>query len=351
MSAQPARTIPAEDHAAPPRPRSNLLKRIARFVATWRSLPPYELVSYPLMFAAVPMLAVGAQRYDASLVRILLFTVISQYSGFFAALIWNDITDADIDAVVHPDRPIPAGRITKVRFFGIAVLFAISTIGFAWMISPWALAVTLSVAAYVGLHDLALKRYVPIPAYSEIATPMQWTAVGIFGFVAVWSRLPHGGDWTIALPVLGPLSASPGDWGRMVLLAAFIYFTDACHDLPEGIVDADGDRAAGVRTYTTSFGERRAAVIALVWFLLSGVLGVALFAVTSLSYLFLCGFLVLLVYSGVDFVRLARTSDVRSMTELARALGRKGFNHFLFVFDLMFVDLLVQVIARHLRTR
>ena len=79
------------------------------FVSQWRSLPLYELISYVCMFASIPMLAYGIRPYDSSTITIVLLSVLALYSGFFAALIWNDITDIDIDAVVHPDRPLPSG--------------------------------------------------------------------------------------------------------------------------------------------------------------------------------------------------------------------------------------------------
>src|SRR5579871_4682086 len=97
------------ERAVPP----GIVGRVWGFLAKWRSLPPYELGSYLLMFAAAPMLALGVRRYDAALLGLVACTVISLYAGFFAALIWNDITDAEIDSVVHPDRPIPSGRISK----------------------------------------------------------------------------------------------------------------------------------------------------------------------------------------------------------------------------------------------
>jgi len=90
-----------------------VLKKPINFLADWRTLPLYELVSYILMYASVPMLAYGIQTYDLEIVRIILLTILTMYSGFFAALIWNDITDADIDIIVHPDRPVPAGTISK----------------------------------------------------------------------------------------------------------------------------------------------------------------------------------------------------------------------------------------------
>src|SRR5512136_1433854 len=81
------------------------------------------MISYIFMYTSVPMLAYGIQQYDINIMRVIIFTVITLYAGFFAALIWNDITDADIDSVAHPDRPIPSGRISKKKFFVIAFFF------------------------------------------------------------------------------------------------------------------------------------------------------------------------------------------------------------------------------------
>jgi len=300
------------------------------------------MASYFFMFFSVPMLAVGTREYDANFIEITLFTAVSLYAGFFAALIWNDITDADIDSVAHPDRPIPSGRISTKKFFAIAVFFSLLTASTAYLISPWCLALTVAAALYVTVHNVALKRIVPIPAYSEISTPIQWVVVGLFGYVAVWSRLPTGSGLSITLPGFGSLSTSTGEFWNMVLVAVFIYFTDACHDIPEGIADADGDRSAGVRTFATSFGEKSAARVALIWFVLSGFLGVTLFAATSLSYVFLISFVFLFLYTGRYFLRLWQMTDIHSIKAFCPIVGRKGFNYFLFSFDLIFLDLLVQ---------
>ena len=88
-------------------------KKPINFLADWHPLPLYELMSYIPMYASVPMLAYGIQTYDLEIVRIIILTILTMYSSFFAALIWNDITDVDIDVVVHPDHQIPAGTISK----------------------------------------------------------------------------------------------------------------------------------------------------------------------------------------------------------------------------------------------
>ena len=119
------------------------------FIAQWRSLPAYELISYLLMFASVPMLAYGIQPYNYEIIRIIVLTVLTMYSGFFAAIIWNDITDSDIDAIAHPNRPLPSGRINAKKFFGIALIFSALTFIFAILISRWCLIVVGAAALFV----------------------------------------------------------------------------------------------------------------------------------------------------------------------------------------------------------
>ena len=63
------------------------------FLSHWRPLPWYELISYIFMFASVPMLMYGIQPYSYEIILTIILTVITLYSGFFASLIWNDITD------------------------------------------------------------------------------------------------------------------------------------------------------------------------------------------------------------------------------------------------------------------
>lgn len=315
-----------------------------QFLATWRSLPPYELASYPLMFASVPMLAYGSRPYDAALLEIIGLTVLSLYAGLFAALIVNDVMDADIDAVAHPGRPIPSGRISKKGFLLAAVGLSAVCFGVALIISIWCFALVVSATALATAHDKYLKRSVKLPGYSEFFGSVQWVVVGLFGYLAVWSRAhvangPSDG-WS-----LGGLAASWPALADMLVLAAFIYFADTWHDIPEGIHDAVGDRDAGVRTFAVSFGEKTAARLAFGIFLVSGLLGAALYRQTSLSVVFLISFIALFLYTSRHPFRFMRLTDVEEMRAGGLELGRKGFDYFLSCFNLVFIDLLVQHLA------
>jgi geranylgeranylglycerol-phosphate geranylgeranyltransferase len=292
------------------------------------------------------MLAYGIQIYHGDVVKIIILTILTLYSGFFAVLIWNDITDADIDAIVHPDRPIPSGRISSRKFFAAALIFSAMTFIFAFLVSFWCLILVGLAALFVTFHNKYLKKIVKIPAYSEIFTPVQWVVVAIFGFLAIWTALPQSTDLMVAVPLFGRISTNISELQSMLLLVIFTYFADNAHDLAEGIHDAEGDRKPGVRTYTTSFGEKTAAKISFAMFFVSGILGILLFIKTILSPVFLILFLIVWIYILAYSYKLLK-AEKEGMKGIAAIVGRKGFDYFLMSYNLIFLDLSIQIIMNH----
>ena len=295
------------------------------------------------MYTSVPMLAFGKQSYDFEIIKIVVFTVICLYSGFFAALIWNDITDADIDAVAHPNRPIPSGRISKSKFFSVALIFSALTFLFAFLVSPLCFLLVGFAALFVTFHDKFLKKKVKLPAYSEIFTPIQWIVVAIFGFFAIWTALPQSNGIFINIAYLGSISTDINAVKQMLILVVFVYFADNAHDLVEGIVDVEGDRIHGVKTYATSFGVKTAAKISFIWFLIAGVMGMILFFITVLSFVFLIPFICIWLYIMYNSLRLIKSKQ-EDMEKIAAIVGRRGFDFFLLSFNFMFLDLVAQLL-------
>ena len=172
----------------------------------WRTIMVFELISFAIMYSTVPMLAYGIKPYNWDILRIILFTALTLYSGYFATLIWNDITDREIDSIAHPDRSLPAGRITPKRFFFIALIFSAIVFTFALLISVWCLFIVGMAALFVTFHNKLLKKIIKIPAYSEIFTPVQWVTVAVFGYVAIWTALPQTHAISYDLPILGAIA-------------------------------------------------------------------------------------------------------------------------------------------------
>jgi len=317
----------------------------SKSIIKWRDFPAYELVSYVLMYASVPMLAYGIKPYSLEILRIIVLTILTMYSGFFAALFWNDITDADIDKIAHPNRLIPSKRINAKRLFAIALVFSALTFIFAALISIWCLFLVGCSAIFVAVHNKYLKRKVKFPAYSEIFSPLQWIVVAIFGFLAIWTSLPQSTNLSIDLQFIGRISASSSAIFTMILLVLFTYFSDDSHDIAEGIVDYTADKKYGIRTYATSFGSINASKISFFMFFLSIVFGIILFLQSIISPFFLILFIILTIYTLRFPLKLIKAKKDELKVQGAIA-GRKLYDYYLFTYNLIFIDLFLQLLLK-----
>jgi 4-hydroxybenzoate polyprenyltransferase len=302
----------------------------------------YELLSLAIMYTTVPLLAYGIQIYDWGIFRIILLSILTLFSGYFATLIWNDISDMEIDKIAHPDRTIPSGRITPKQFFIVALLCSAIVFTCAVLISVWCLFVVGMAALFVTFHNKFLKKIIKIPAYSEIFTPVQWVTVAVFGYVAIWTALPQSHAIRYNLPVLGAIAFDADSFINMILLVLFTYFADDAHDLPEGIHDIDGDKKHGVRTYASSFGIKTSAKVSFAMYFISGIFAIIFFFRTILSPIFLVLFLIIWLYTLNWSYRYIK-KDEQEMKDTGLIIGQKGFNYFLTVFDLMLLDILLQL--------
>jgi geranylgeranylglycerol-phosphate geranylgeranyltransferase len=299
------------------------------------------------MFSSIPMLVYGIKPYGSEIITIIIFTIIALYSGFFATLLWNDITDVDIDKIAHPDRPLPSRRISAKKMFAIALIFSALTFIFSYLVSLICFCFVGLVALFVAFHNRYLKKMIKLPAYSEITTPLQWIIVPIFGFLAIWTVFPPISDITVDLSFFGYISFNITDFQNMILLVLFTYLADGAHDLPEGIHDLEGDLKLGVKTYATSFGVRTAARVSFAMFFISGLIGIFLFIRTILSPIFLVLFLLIWIYSMYNSYKLLVAPE-KDMKELGKLVGQRTFRYFWLSYDIIFLDLIIQVLNYHL---
>ena len=327
--------------------KSSIFTRPVQFLSRWRSFSIVRLLQYILMFSSVPMLVYGIKPYGSEIITIIIFTIIALYSGFFATLLWNDITDVDIDKIAHPDRPLPSRRISARKMFAIALIFSALTFIFSYLVSLICFCFVGLVALFVAFHNRYLKKMIKLPAYSEITTPLQWIIVPIFGFLAIWTVFPPVNDITVDLAFFGYISFNITDFQNMILLVLFTYLADGAHDLPEGIHDLEGDLKLGVKTYATSFGVRTAARVSFAMFFISGLIGIFLFIRTILSPIFLVLFLLIWIYTMYNSYKLLVAPE-KDMKELGKLVGQRTFRYFWLSYDIIFLDVIIQVLNYHL---
>jgi hypothetical protein len=99
------------------------MKKISAFLRIMR--PAGIVVAIADVLAGVTIAGRFENGLDKTWVNILLLCTSTAFL-YAGGVVYNDVFDADVDAVTHPERPIPAGiiKITQAKIFGV-ILFVI----------------------------------------------------------------------------------------------------------------------------------------------------------------------------------------------------------------------------------
>lgn len=157
----------------------------------------------------------------------------------------NDYFDYEVDlANSRTDRPLVRGDISRKT----AMIFAIALmpLGFAaaHLISPPAFVFAVVVSAFACLYNIRLKE------------------LGFAGNLYI--------AFTMAAPFLfGSIISSGWITERSLLLASMAFLTGVGREIMKGIEDVEGDALRNVKSLARTMGEKRAAVIAAVFYLLA----------------------------------------------------------------------------------
>jgi len=164
-----------------------------------------------------------------------------------AAMVINDYYDRKIDAINEPQRPLPSGLIKPNEALAfMAALIVLGSIS-SLLIAPYGLLCFL-----VALASLAL------------------TAT----YLTVGKRSGLPGNFLVsacvAVPfIFGSVTALGTVGANVFLFASMAFLSNTGREITKGIVDVKGDRAEGVKTLAVRLGERSAAVVAVVFYLLA----------------------------------------------------------------------------------
>jgi geranylgeranylglycerol-phosphate geranylgeranyltransferase len=167
----------------------------------------------------------------------LVLAFLTGFSLTGAAMAVNDYYDRDIDAVNEPDRPIPSGRLKPGEAVLLSALLSVLGLAASWLISMLVLGIAF----------------------------FSWLIMVVY---SAW----------------GKRTGFPGN--LMVSTCILAFLSNTGREITKGIVDVEGDSAAGIRTVAVRRGPRIASALASIFYVgaaLSSVLPIY-FDLVSLWY-------------------------------------------------------------------
>ncbi len=218
----------------------------------------------------------------------------------------NDILNLEEDRVNSPWRPLVRGEVSVKEAWAFALASLVLGVLLTAPLGVWALAIIFLAAALGFLYNWRLKRMGLIGN----AVVAFLTALAFF----------YGG-----IGVSGVIS------DKIILFTAIAFTANVGRELAKGVIDVEGDAAAGVATVAVIFGRRAAAALAAVFMLAAVAMSpLGLFYVNNKA---LYGVLIgvtdmLFVYSAVLLAARPRVGEarrVRTATLVGMALAIIAF--------------------------
>jgi len=196
---------------------------------------------------------VGAALTSPSLLSLLWLNLVYGFiTGFMltaSSMAINDYYDREIDAINEPKRPIPSGLIKPKE--ALAFAFILTTIGFA---------TAFLATTYLKSISCFLIAIIAWAAFVSYTTGGK--SSGLPGNFLV--------SLCVAIPFIYGSYAVANTIELNVLIFAFMAFlSNTGREITKGIVDVKGDEMQKVKTLAVRYGERTAAIVATVFYLLA----------------------------------------------------------------------------------
>ncbi len=172
----------------------------------------------------------------------ILFGFLTGFTFCAAAMTINDYYDRKIDTINEPHRPIPSGVVKTTE--ALAFVVVLSTVGFVF-----AYLVSLLCVAVAALSLVITATYLTVGKRSGL--PGNFLVSACVAIPFIYGSIVAIG--TLALNVL--------------LFASMAFLANTGREITKGIVDTKGDRVEGIKTLAVRFGEGKAAVAAVVFYI------------------------------------------------------------------------------------
>jgi len=177
-------------------------------------------------------------------------------------MVSNDLFDIEVDRINHPDRPLPAGKVTVTEVVAFTILLSLGGLSISAYFGPTVLAFTGTLWVLGMLYNWRLKT-LGLPGNTIVAFSVGMTFVLGGLMTGIWDS---GLVWTFAL-----------------MAAVF----DLAEEISGGVMDAEGDALRGSRSLAILFGKKTALSVVTILFSLFIVLGLIPFILGWLGYSYL----------------------------------------------------------------
>ncbi|MGB9914099.1 MAG: UbiA family prenyltransferase [Candidatus Bathyarchaeales archaeon] len=239
------------------------------------------------------------------------FSWLGVFYGFFtgftltaASMALNDYYDRTIDAINEPTRPIPSGAVSPHE--ALAFVFVLSAVGFAFAYFTSILCLAVAAIAWI-----IMATYVTVGKRS-----------GLPGNLLV--------STCVAIPFIYGSIINLGYVPLNVLLFTLMaFFANTGREITKGIVDVQGDKAEDIKTLAVRYGEKAAAVTAVVFYLLAVLLTPLPWLLGIVSF----WFIPLVLVTDVGFA----VSSASLLKDYSRENARRIKKHALLLFILGFL--------------
>ena len=248
-------------------------------------------INCTMMGFAVFVGAVLAHPYLSSFNWLnILYGFLTGFTLTAASMTINDYYDRAIDSINEPFRPIPSGTVSERE--ALAFVFLLSVVGFIF-------------SYFTSILCLAVAL-------------VSWIVVVTYVTVGKQSGLPGNFlvSTCVAIPfIYGSIIVLNSVHLSVLLFTLMAFLSNTGREITKGIVDVKGDKAEGIRTLAVSYGEKNAAVVAVLFY----VFAVALTPLTWLLNLVSIWFIPLVLVTDIGLV----TCSILLLRQPSRENARK----------------------------
>ncbi len=230
---------------------------------------------------------------DMQFTRIQIISAVLSASLILAAgNVFNDVRDVATDRINMPHRPIPSGMVSATAASVFAAILAIAGLMLSIPLGTSGIAVAVFAVVVLAAYDIRLKS---VPLAGNIAVSMLAGLAFIYGGIA-------------------------GDaMERSAIPAIFAFLFHLGRELIKDAADSAGDRAAGLRTASTVWGEQTACRLAAFVLLMLAILTAAPYDFDFGYFLIIAvGVWPVLLYASISAVRNPSETNLRRISTILK---------------------------------